>query len=86
MVQGPLPPTEVAVLRTLLAAEGRVVSRDTIVRDGGLGHLSARRTDALVASLRRRLGEESILTVRQRGWMLSAEGANRARAALSASL
>lgn len=86
MEQGPLPPTEAAVLRTLLAAKGRVVSRETIVRDGGLGHLSARRTDAVIASLRRRLGADAVLTVRQRGWMLTLAGAELARTLLPPSL
>ena len=86
MVTGSLPPTETAVLRALLAAEGRVVSRETIVRDSGLGHLSPRRTDAVIASLRRRLGAESVITVRQRGWMLTLDGVKLARTLLPPSL
>lgn len=81
-----LPPTEAAVLQTLLTAEGRVVSRETIVRESGLGHLSERRTDAIIASLRHRLGVTSIVTVRQRGWRLEIAIAERARQLLSESL
>lgn len=83
MPSSPLSPTEEAVLRTLLSAEGRVMSRTTIARDSGLGHLSARRTDSVIATLRVRLGEDSVVTIRQRGWMLTAVGTVRAREALS---
>lgn len=62
------------------------MSRTTIARDSGLGHLSARRTDAVIASLRKRLGEDSLVTVRQRGWVLTDDGAKRARELLAASL
>lgn len=86
MTRASLAPTEAAVLQTLLAAEGRVVSRETIVRDAGLGHLSPRRTDAVIASLRRRMGAETLITVRQRGWMLTLAGAELARTLLPPSL
>ena len=82
----PLPAADAAVLRTLLASEGRVMSRTTIARDSGLGHLSTRRTDAVIASLRKRLGDDCLVTVRQRGWILSEDGAKRAREVLAASL
>jgi len=82
----PLSPTEQAVLRALLSADGRVVSRATIARDCGLGHLSARRADSVVAALRQRLGSDALATVRQRGWMLTAEGVVSARLMLADSL
>lgn len=86
MASGPLPPTESAVLEALVRAGGKVVSRATIVRDGGLGHLSTRRTDAAIVALRRLLGADSVITVRQRGWRLDPACLDRARAALEASL
>lgn len=86
MLESPLSPADAAVLRTLLGAEGRVVSRATIARDCGLAHLSARRTDAVISSLRKRLGGDCLVTVRQRGWILSEAGAKRAREVLAASL
>ncbi|MFM9225594.1 MAG: winged helix-turn-helix domain-containing protein [Actinomycetota bacterium] len=86
MAPSSLSATEEAVLRTLLAGKGRVVSRETIVRDSGLGHLSARRADSVVAALRRRLGSDALVTVRQRGWMLPVVGAELARSMLPPSL
>ncbi|MFM8625627.1 MAG: winged helix-turn-helix domain-containing protein [Actinomycetota bacterium] len=86
MPHTPLSPTEQAVLRALLSADGRVVSRATIARDCGLGHLSARRADSVVAALRRRLGSDALVTVRQRGWMLTVIGAELARSMLPPSL
>lgn len=66
----PLGPTEHAVLEVLINHAGRVVSRQNLVRMARIGHLSARRCDTAIVSLRRMLGSTAIQTVRSRGWML----------------
>lgn len=63
-------PTEQAVLRVLVTNAGRVVSRSNLTRMAGIQHLSARRCDTAIVSLRRMLGSTAIQTVRSRGWML----------------
>ncbi|MEI7992277.1 MAG: helix-turn-helix domain-containing protein [Actinomycetota bacterium] len=70
---------ELAVLRVLVRFSGRVVSRAELARQSGLGDRSARRCDAILVEIRRRLGPESIRTVRSRGWMLTADAADAAR-------
>jgi DNA-binding response OmpR family regulator len=75
-----LGPLDRAVLDVLLDARGRVVSRHEIARRTGLTDRSARRCDAILVSLRRTLGADSIRTVRSRGWMLTDEGVARALA------
>ncbi len=69
-----LSPADLAVLRTLLTHSGQVLGRTTIQRFAGLDHCSARRCDSVLVSLRRVLGADAIITVRQRGWMLSDSG------------
>ena len=66
----PLGPTEHAVLEVLVMHAGRVVSRQNLVRMARIGHLSPRRCDTAIVSLRRMLGSTAIQTVRSRGWML----------------
>jgi DNA-binding response OmpR family regulator len=66
----PLGPTEHAVLEVLINHAGRVVSRQNLVRMARIGHLSPRRCDTAIVSLRRMLGSTAIQTVRSRGWML----------------
>ncbi|MFM8870589.1 MAG: helix-turn-helix domain-containing protein [Actinomycetota bacterium] len=66
----PLGPTEHAVLGVLVMHAGRVVSRQNLVRMARIGHLSPRRCDTAIVSLRRMLGSTAIQTVRSRGWML----------------
>ena len=70
---GDLSETDLSILRVLADSQGRVVSRESILRLAGLDNVSARRADASVVVLRRVLGAESIITVRRRGWMLSDE-------------
>ncbi len=64
---------ELAVLGVLAERPGRVIDRSELRRHAGLDDLSPRRCDALLVGLRRALGPNAIVTVRRRGWMLSAE-------------
>jgi DNA-binding response OmpR family regulator len=59
---------ERAVLRVLVEAEGKVVSRAELAQRSGLADLSARRVDSVLVNIRRAVGSEQILTVRGRGW------------------
>ncbi len=70
---------ELDVLAVLAAHEGRVVGRNELRNEAGLGDLSLRRCEAALVRLRRVLGPDAIVTVRRRGWMLA--GHCRARAA-----
>ena len=65
-----LRPSELAVLEVLIAANGRVVSRDRLMRRAGLEVAGPRRADSIVVELRRALGPDAIQTVRGRGWRL----------------
>jgi DNA-binding response OmpR family regulator len=69
-----LSPTEMKVLRVLWESQGKVLSRETLMRKAGLDLSSARRVDSSMVVLRRVLGPDSLRTVRQRGWMLTEEG------------
>lgn len=64
---------EVAVLKSLADAEGRVVGRETLARSAGLRHASQRRAESLLVAVRRALGCEAVRTVRGRGWMLDVD-------------
>jgi DNA-binding winged helix-turn-helix (wHTH) protein len=72
-VQNPgiLSETDLSILRVLSDSQGRVVSRESILRLAGLDNFSARRADASLVVLRKVLGADSVITVRRRGWMLS---------------
>ena len=65
-----LSPTDLAVLGVLVRAQGRVVSRATILRLGRLRHLAERRCDSCIVAIRRALGAGAVITVRGRGWRL----------------
>jgi len=73
-----LSSTDTAVLHVLREHAGRIVGRATINRLAGLDHCAERRCDSAIVSLRRVLGQEAIVTVRRRGWMLTDSGAARA--------
>ena len=64
---------EQSVLSVLVAHRGRVISRRELARRAGLAGLSERRCDSVLVSIRKALGPLSVITVRSRGWMLSAD-------------
>lgn len=68
-----LSETELAVLRALEDAQGRVVSRRELARQAGLTAASERRCDSAIVAIRRALGRDRVVTVRKRGWRLSTE-------------
>jgi DNA-binding response OmpR family regulator len=59
------------VLAVLVANRRRVVGRRELSRAAGLAELSERRCDSVLVGVRRLLGQDSIVTVRSRGWMLA---------------
>ena len=67
-------PFDLNILRLLVESQGKIVGRDFLARQTGLESASARRVDASLVSIRRWLGTNSLVTVRQRGWMLSEAG------------
>ncbi len=69
-----LSPTEMKVLRVLWESQGKVLSRETLMRKAALDASSARRVDSSMVVLRRVLGPDSLRIVRQRGWILTEEG------------
>lgn len=70
---------ELTVLGVLVRFSGRVVNRHELARQSGLADRSERRCDAILVSIRRVLGPDSIRTVRSRGWMLTAEATEAAK-------
>jgi hypothetical protein len=71
-----------AVLAVLLGRHGRVVDRSSLRHEAGLTELSPRRCEAALVRLRRVLGEDAIVTVRRRGWMLRSDAIAAAAAIL----
>lgn len=71
------------ILDALLQQEGRVTSRDTLMRLAAVDSLTNRRVDVSIVMLRKVLGADSVLTVRQRGWMLTDAGLSAAHNLLS---
>ena len=74
---GTTPPAmskaDLAVLEALASRAGTVVGRTALRRLAGLWDHSARRCDASIGAIRRVLGDDAVVTVRSRGWMLRAE-------------
>jgi DNA-binding response OmpR family regulator len=66
----PLSDVELAVLDVLSAHAGRVVTRTTLARSTGMRGLGPRRIDAVLVAVRRHVGPERLVNVRNRGWML----------------
>lgn len=81
-----LSPADISVLRVLVKNEGRVVSRESLVRMAGLDSSSARRVDVSLVTIRRVLGPDTVRTVRSRGWILTDLGLSVARIALGDAL
>jgi DNA-binding winged helix-turn-helix (wHTH) protein len=71
------------ILDALLQQHGRVASRDTLMRLASVESLTNRRIDVSIVVLRRVLGADGIVTVRQRGWMLTASGIEAAQKLLA---
>lgn len=71
------------ILDALLQQHGRVASRDTLMRLASVESLTNRRIDVSIVMLRRVLGADSIVTVRQRGWMLTDSGIEAAQKLLA---
>jgi len=66
------------ILDALMEQQGRVASRDTLMRVAAVDSRTSRRVDVSIVALRRALGPASIATVRQRGWMLTTAGMKEA--------
>ena len=71
---GTLSAVDRRILHALVQQEGRITSRDTLMRLAAVDSLTNRRVDVSIVVIRKVLGPESILTVRQRGWMLTDTG------------
>lgn len=80
----PLTAIDIAVLEVLADRTGTVVSRDTIRRLADLRQFSQRRCDSAIVAIRRALGNEAVVTVRGRGWMLQSEWEAPARRFINA--
>ena len=64
---------DLAVLEALASRAGTVIGRVTLRRLAGLWDRSPRRCEISIAAIRRVLGDDAIVTVRSRGWMLRIE-------------
>ena len=64
-----LDPREVAILEILRSKAGRVVTRTELAHAAGLRH-HPRRVDVHLVNVRRHLGDDLLVNVRSRGWML----------------
>jgi DNA-binding winged helix-turn-helix (wHTH) protein len=80
-----ITPRDLAVLEVLVSRTGTVVSRDTIRRLADLRQFSQRRCDSAIVAIRRILGNDAVITVRGRGWMLQPECETAARTLLKTS-
>jgi DNA-binding response OmpR family regulator len=61
---------EQQIVAALQAANGRVVGRTELARAAGIAP-QGRRIDVLLVNVRRTLGADSIVNVRNRGWRLT---------------
>lgn len=61
---------EQTLLAALRASNGRVVTRSALARAAGL-HRAPRRVDVHLVTVRRHLGDDQLVNVRGRGWMLN---------------
>ncbi len=63
---------ELCILNVLLAKQGKVVPRVELARAVGL-RSNERRVDVLLVAVRRALGDDGLINVRGRGWMIPSE-------------
>lgn len=61
---------DLAVLRVLFERQGKVTDRASLNKLAGLTG-TPRRCETILVTLRKALGNEAIVTIRRRGWMLS---------------
>ncbi len=66
---------EELVLEVLYEHRGRVVTRAMLARSAGLRGVGSRRVDVALVAIRRLVGNERLVNVRSRGWMLIDESA-----------
>lgn len=74
----PLSDKDRAVLRVLVERAGKVTDRISLNKLAGLTG-TPRRCETILVTLRRALGDEAIVTIRRRGWMLTEAALPRAR-------
>lgn len=74
----PLSDKDRAVLRVLVERAGKVTDRISLNRLAGLTG-TPRRCETILVTLRRVLGDDAIVTIRRRGWMLTEAALPRAR-------
>lgn len=77
----PLSDKDRAVLRVLVERAGKVTDRVSLNKLAGLTG-TPRRCETILVTLRRALGDDAIVTVRRRGWMLTEAALPRARGLL----
>jgi DNA-binding response OmpR family regulator len=63
---------ELCILNVLLSRQGKVVPRVELARAVGL-RSNERRVDVLLVAVRRVLGDDGLINVRGRGWMIPSE-------------
>jgi DNA-binding response OmpR family regulator len=59
---------EQVLVELLRSSNGRVFGRMELARAAGIAPANSRRIDVLLVNVRRNLGAESIVNVRNRGW------------------
>jgi DNA-binding response OmpR family regulator len=59
---------EQILVELLRSSNGRVFGRTELARAAGIAPANSRRIDVLLVSVRRSLGAEAIVNVRNRGW------------------
>lgn len=74
----PLSDKDRAVLRVLVERAGKVTDRISLNKLAGLTG-TPRRCETILVTLRRVLGDDAIVTIRRRGWMLTEAALPRAR-------
>ncbi len=65
-----LSPQEQAIIDALRSGSGRVLGRTELARAAGIAPSQGRRVDVLLVGVRRVLGADAIVNVRNRGWRL----------------